>query len=101
MTLNITYTFESNNSFIVTVVTNRDELGLDGVDEGSWSFDESDSTEMTLILELIDPDEGPYILPFRVVSISNKRLSAIEYMKTDYDSLGLDNEGTMYEFIKR
>ena len=80
------YSFDSDNSFGVTATVNYEGENIEEVLESSWSFDEADSSGMTLKLELFDPDfhdEEPMLDPFRVISISNKRMSAIE-VKEEY-----------------
>lgn len=80
------YSFDSDNSFGVTATVNYEGENIEEVLESSWSFDEADSSGMTLKLELFDPDfhdEEPMVDPFRVISISNKRMSAIE-VKEEY-----------------
>ena len=88
------YSFDSDNSFRVTATANYEGENIEEVLEGSWSFDEADSSGMTLKLELFDPDfpdEEPIVDPFRVISISNKRMSAIEG-KEEYFVFENENE---------
>ena len=48
--------FDSDNSFGVTATVNYEGENIEEVLESSWSFDEADSSGMTLKLELFDPD---------------------------------------------
>lgn len=79
--IQVLYSFYSNNSFRVTATSNYEGENVEEVFEGSYSFDEADLSGMTLKLELFDPDfpnQEPIADPFRIISISNKRMSAIE-----------------------
>ena len=79
--IQVLYSFYSNNSFRVTATSNYEGENVEEVLEGSYSFDEADLSGMTLKLELFDtdfPNEEPIADPFRIISISNKRMSAIE-----------------------
>ncbi|MDB4013143.1 hypothetical protein N9487_03190 [Cyclobacteriaceae bacterium] len=75
--------FESNKSFIETATYNYQGQTDIETTQGSWSFDASDLTGMSLILEYpILEDSHPNFTAtpddFKVISISNKKMLAIQ-----------------------
>ncbi|MDC1234166.1 hypothetical protein N8Z39_00260 [Cyclobacteriaceae bacterium] len=88
--------FESNKSFIETATYNYQGQTDIETTQGSWSFDASDLTGMSLILEYpILEDIYPYIATpddFKVISISNKKMSAIQT-----DVITYEGTTTLYE----